>query len=292
MGLSRFIGTHVFLFFLKRYRLRNKNLRIFCLPGDHIGDLIFIEGMYEKELLGSIFDDLLLSKREQFSSGLCLDIGANIGNHALYFAERFNRVFSFEPNPIFCSVMRASLALNQIDNVVLFETGLSDKEAELDYEMLVGSLGESHFSDGVKSPTETNQSRIMVLQVCRGDTILAENSVTDLTLIKIDVEGHELEALIGLRNTICNSRPLILFESHPEWDAVGAEKVLELLRSYGYDYIYSYDGPINPFRGAAAKLIYRLVMGTRRRLLKIDRKLDKREYLLLIASPAPLAAHC
>ncbi len=260
MGLSRFIGTHVFLFFLKRYRLRNKNLRIFCLPGDHIGDLIFIEGMYEKELLGSIFDDLLLSKREQFSSGLCLDIGANIGNHALYFAERFNRVFSFEPNPIFCSVMRASLALNQIDNVVLFETGLSDKEAELDYEMLVGSLGESHFSDGVKSPTETNQSRIMVLQVCRGDAILAENSVT--------------------------------FESHPEWDAVGAEKVLELLRSYGYDYIYSYDGPINPFRGAAAKLIYRLVMGTRRRLLKIDRKLDKREYLLLIASPAPLAAHC
>ncbi len=289
MGLARFIATRLFLFVLKYYRPPSRSPRIFCLPGDHIGDYIFIDGMYERELLESIFDGLLLSMKEQFSSGSCLDIGANIGNHTAYFSGRFNRVFAFEPNPIFCSVLRASLALNQIDNVDLFEVGLSDRETELTYYMRDGSLGESKFLNGVDLPDEAEPGRTMSLRVCRGDTILAKNNVTDLALIKIDVEGHELKALMGLRDTIRNNKPIILFESHPESDSVAARRVLELLRYYGYEHIYSYEAPINPFRGAARKIIYRLVMGTRRRLSNIDRSLHEHAYSLLIASPAPLA---
>jgi hypothetical protein len=45
-----------------------------------------------------------------------------------------------------------------------------------------------------------------------GDALLTRLGVCDVDLIKIDVEGHELETLRGLRDTIANRRPVVAME--------------------------------------------------------------------------------
>ena len=71
------------------------NLAIFAF--DRIGADISIHGIYEKEILerlkGCIFNKI------DTQNSVCLDIGANIGNHTLYFAQFFKQVYSFEPHP-------------------------------------------------------------------------------------------------------------------------------------------------------------------------------------------------
>ena len=79
------------------------------MPGDHIGDSIFIDGLYEGALLQSAFSTLLAGRTQQFAESACLDIGANIGNHSGFFADRFARVIAMEPNPIFCMALRATV---------------------------------------------------------------------------------------------------------------------------------------------------------------------------------------
>ena len=81
--------------FVKRSlpRLRSYGDRpIFCVPGDHIGESIFLDGLYEGAMLHSAFSALLGGYTRQFAVSACLDVGANIGNHSIFFADRFARV--------------------------------------------------------------------------------------------------------------------------------------------------------------------------------------------------------
>ena len=66
------------------------------MPGDHIGDSIFVDGLYEGALLQSAFSTLLHSYAGRFAESACLDVGANIGNHSVFFADRFARVVAVE----------------------------------------------------------------------------------------------------------------------------------------------------------------------------------------------------
>src|SRR5277367_1529439 len=128
-------------------RLRRYGGRpIFCVPGDHIGDSIFVDGLYEGALLQSAFSSLLAGRARQFAESACLDIGANIGNHSVFFADRFARVIAVEPNPIFCLALRATLALNELRNVELLECGFGAAAGRLAYRQAgAANLGASHF---------------------------------------------------------------------------------------------------------------------------------------------------
>lgn len=256
--------------------------KLFCLAGDHIGDQISINGLYERDILDSLFQQTFLSMKSDFSKGTCIDVGANIGNHTLYFSGIFERVISFEPNPIFCSIIRANAEINRANNIDLFDVGLSDSDKYLDYIFLKDALGSSHFTD-------VNQAgSSMQLRVRRGDDVISGINPACISLIKIDVEGHEVSALTGLRSTIEKHFPIILYESHPEKNAAEAENLQLLIRSFGYNHFYTYETKHNPYRRPFMKAMYRLCIGSRRRLQKLVGPLESKEYLLLIASPKPL----
>ena len=69
-----------------------KGLEFELQPGQHIDYYIYTSGAFEKRFL-YLVDALLPEKRT------ALDVGANIGNHTLFFAGIFNTVHAFEPNP-------------------------------------------------------------------------------------------------------------------------------------------------------------------------------------------------
>ena len=77
--------------------LINKYPNIAIFAFDRIGADISILGIYEKEVLEGL-KDFIFNKIDTQKS-VCLDVGANIGNHSLYFAQFFNQVYSIEPHP-------------------------------------------------------------------------------------------------------------------------------------------------------------------------------------------------
>ena len=202
----------------KRFSARgDPQLAIFS--HDLIGNSINADGVYEKREL-----DLLISwlKNEGFDfSNTCIDIGANIGNHSLYFSNLFKKVISFEPNPRVYKLLALNAEL--VSNIECHEVALSDKNGVANISFNSTNMGGGSLSGGRGGSTEVITSRL--------DDFEIEGNIS---VIKIDVEGHELNVLRGASETIQKNLPLILFEQHIEDFVGGQSPVIELLKSYGY----------------------------------------------------------
>jgi FkbM family methyltransferase len=243
--------------------------------------------LYEGALLNSAFCTLLASYAQQFAKTACLDIGANIGNHSMYFADRFARVIAIEPNPVFCLAFRATLALNKLTNVELLECGLGAHAGTLAYRQAgSANLGASHF---LTAPADSAiAADYPQLEIKVGDDVVESLGIAPLGLIKIDVEGLELAVLQGLRRTLTNQDPVVMFEAHPEVDRPSAEATLAFLRKLGYAHLYSCERPRISRRSSKMKrALFRLSHGSTPRPVQVE-TLDDRQYLMLFASRRPL----
>jgi len=236
-------------------------------------------------LLQAIFDDFLAADAQAFRTGAALDVGANIGNHSLWFARRFAQVLAFEPNPVCIKLFEANMLMNQIGNVRLFPLGLSDAAADVTFHSNQdGNLGRS----GVAPELAATASRSFAVPLQRGDEVLTEEVLGTLPvrLVKLDIEGHEFAALSGLRNTLLRHRPLVLFESHHAGGAGGSDAIVAQLKQWGYRHFYVLEANASPYRNRLAKLAYRLLKGWTLGVRAVDRP-DDRSHSLVIASAVP-----
>lgn len=260
--------------------------KIACFPGDDIGENIIAHGVYEDLLLSGLFDDLLSGMAEGFRSGAIADVGANIGNHSLWFSRRFARVVAFEPNPICVRLFEANMMMNDVTNVQLFPVGLSEAAGQLNFHMdRSGNLGRS----GVTSELAAKTDQTFPIEVAAGDGLLTPAVLAGLPLsaVKIDVEGHELAALKGLRQTIVQHKPLVMFESHGATGESGSDRVVDYLSQLGYCHYYVIERRRSPFRAKILKAAYRLLAGQALVVRKVPRPEDK-PYSLVLSSTTPL----
>jgi FkbM family methyltransferase len=136
------------------------------------------------------------------------DIGANIGNHTLY-ALKFmgiSKAILFEPNQTAIDILLANLNLNGVldkCDTSFLGIGLSDHEGEgYGIEAPEKNLGAAEMTQGAGE-----------IRIARGDRLLNGQKVD---LVKIDVEGMEMEVLRGLRGVIEDSRPTMFVEVRRE----------------------------------------------------------------------------
>ena len=91
------------------HNLARKHVRdhpqLAVLAFDHIGLCINLDGRYEKRTL-DLIRNYLKSVISDLERSVALDIGANIGNHSVYFSDLFEEVFAFEPNPRTFALLR------------------------------------------------------------------------------------------------------------------------------------------------------------------------------------------
>jgi FkbM family methyltransferase len=209
---------------LKVLRQRSAYPAFWVMLGDIICREILLNGYYEKELL------LAMASLVRDKSGTVLDVGANIGNHTIFFSKIFSQVICFEPVPRNCWVLRANLHLNSASNVTLVEKGLSDK-TEL---LFLAEDDPNSTNDGlVQSPITNGKERPRV-EVVKGDDALEQIPyASPIVMIKIDVEGMEPRVVRGLGQTIRRYRPAIFWEA---FSVEGALATQSLLESYGYRY--------------------------------------------------------
>ncbi len=206
-----------------RRNLKNNDPQVCLFAFDGIATTINVKGVYEREQLDTLIGWL---KKNALIGGAVVDIGANIGNHSLFFSKYYNRVFSFEPNPRTFKLLELNAPL--AENIKPFNFGISDSSGHVFMQQFRENMGGSRIVTLTGTTTKHIQIEVRTL-----DSVANEINVP-IGLIKLDVEGHELAALIGARKTISHHRPIILFEQNSTDFKNGISPVMELLKSFGY----------------------------------------------------------
>ena len=176
--------------------------RITVFANDYIGKKIARTGLYEREPL-----EFLLQLMQNIDDAVVLDVGANIGNHALAFSTRAGQVHAFEPLPEAWSLLEQNIRQNSIGNIKAHPFALSDETgASTLYRNRSGNVGGSSFDEqGGTVEAITVHKKI-------GDQVVEELGLHRIDLVKIDVEGHELYVLNGLVRTLEKFHPCIVME--------------------------------------------------------------------------------
>lgn len=162
---------------------------------------IFVRGAFDPRGLG-----LMCRIMKALNCRTALDIGANIGNHSAFFSDWARIVYAFEPNPPVFARLQAMVTSNGITNVIPMNCGLSSDSGELTFYV---HPGQAHLATLEKRDGSTEAGQVLVRV---GDQVVSKLGIRDIDFVKIDVEGHEYEALHGLRQTLARERPVLVME--------------------------------------------------------------------------------
>ena len=170
---------------------------------------VFFYGAFEKPLLFFLRDTLNALKTET-PKAIFMDIGANVGHHSIFLSKFASQVLAFEPYPKVNMQFKQQIAHNNISNIQIFETGLSDRRETLNYYAPTGNNeGIGSFDESSIGKGNTSYGK---LELQEGDQVMASDSWKNIKLIKIDVEGFEKKVIKGLTRTIEEERPVIVCE--------------------------------------------------------------------------------
>lgn len=241
---------------------------------DHIGARINAFGRYEHDVLCAL---VVFLRSHGFLRGACLDIGANIGNHTLFFARHFGVVHAFEPGRRPCALLQENTRLTR--NVIVHCIGLSDQEGTLTlvaplHNVGAGSLrGKSHFT----GPVDEEGVEVLPLDAVPGIELL------DISLVKIDVEGLEADVLRGAEGTLLRCRPAVVFEQQAEEIDGGDSPAIAALRKLGYSRFFEcVRSPSTPSRPLTIAL--KLLRGEKVYFKSVDRFREE-YYPMIVALP-------
>jgi len=162
------------------------------------------------------FDGLLRTILD-VRQGTIIDVGANVGQTLIKVIsiDRYRPYIGFEPQLSCCFFIDQFISDNKLDNHLILPFGLSDSKGFV-------KLGLSQSNDVRASIIENYRpsgffSRRKFVPIVSGDEVLPAFGVTDIALVKIDVEGGELEVIRGLGRTIRGYKPYIVFEVLPNY---------------------------------------------------------------------------
>ena len=200
-----------------------------------------ISNHLKKELYENDIHQLALKILMDKPDGLVLDIGANLGTFCVPLARKIPQLkfHAFEPQRIIYYQLCANTIINSLGNVYTYEAGLSNQEADIELEVpdyaTEGNIGAFSIDEEVRKneyecQTKGSKEKMILMTL---DSVGFEN----VRLLKIDVEGHELEVLKGGIETIkANNYPPIIFEAWTwkPWYQEKRKAVFDYLEGHGY----------------------------------------------------------
>jgi natural product biosynthesis luciferase-like monooxygenase protein/FkbM family methyltransferase len=226
-------------------------------------------GLQTSIIYREIFEDEVYAKHGiSINDGDCIfDVGANIGLFTLYVNQwhRNLTVFAFEPIPPTFDLLRANVLLYGLE-VNLYQCGLSDKSGESDFTFYPNAAGLSGRISSVQQDKEATRSIILswlqkvapdngadVLSRAELDEILeeqlqsetyscqlrtlseiiSEREIAQIDLLKVDVEGGEIDVLSGIREEDWPKVKQIVLEVHSKQNL---DRITELLERHGYTF--------------------------------------------------------
>lgn len=282
--LMRFISEKYIIkksrFYLEQYP------QVATFAFDYIGYQILLDGRYENDELEVLVNALSQHAPTNYFDGTVLDVGANIGNHSIFFSSLFGRVLSFEPNPRTFELLKINTRV--ADNISSFGIGLSNCARQGAICFSRGNLG----GGGTSVNIDEGNAALSFVEVSFStvDKVINDLSQIPVSLIKIDTEGHEFEVVSGAQETIRRDQPVVVFEQHISDFSGVTTKTIELLRSCGYSKFGYISKDVYPFFGELKienifiKFVLKALFGQRSSMLVTD-KVRPAFYSFLVAFP-------
>ena len=196
---------------------------------DHITLKMHIDGRFADRELRALENSLFPALEP---GGVCLDIGANIGNHAISFADHMSQVHAFEPNRKALDLLELNARLRK--NITVHPVGLSDREQTVTGLQPLYNLGGT-----AASPQNGAKGDPVSLPLRRLDDIDLGLDGRPVTFVKIDVEGHEAEVIRGGEQTLRAHQPVIGMEVDRRSVAGGSSPALDAASALGYSHMYA-----------------------------------------------------
>lgn len=159
-----------------------------------------------------------------------IDIGANIGAVAMTLGKAVGprgRVFCFEPIPTNLAYLKRNIAANALHWIEVEPIALSDNRKQLRVILPRDHAGMSRVASAEEEAT-------FVVDCIRFDQWLSERGHLDISVCKIDVEGHEIEVFAGMERALSDRVvAAFIFERHIA-HTVRNDPIFDLLKSKGY----------------------------------------------------------
>ncbi len=184
-------------------------------------DIFLHKDFYEREILDDLYTYIE-------GGEILLDIGANIGNHTVYWAtnNQFRAIHSFEPVKAIFNILKKNIEINQLDaSVTCYNIGLGFSQSKA----RISNVKRNNI--GATSLVESSEGDIEINSI---DNIVKDIGKVDF--IKIDVEGFEIDVLNGAAETLKNWKPKIFIETFAE----NKKAVFSILSEYKYKMIKEY----------------------------------------------------
>ena len=200
-----------------------------------------ISNHLKKELYENNIHQLALKMLIDKPDGQVLDIGANLGTFCVPLAQKIPQLkfHAFEPQRIISYQLCANIIINSLDNVYTYEFALSNEDANV--ELTMPDYANETNIGAFSIDKEVRKNEYECTTVNTTDTIqlvpLDLLAFSNVKLIKIDVEGHELEVLQGGIETIkANNYPPIIFEAWAwkPWFEPKRKALFEYVKGHGY----------------------------------------------------------
>ncbi len=204
---------------------------------EYNGRAMYLWGEHDPRIT-AVMDALLRS------GDTMLDIGANFGVTGLFAAQRVGNsghVHLFEPQPLVAQCLRASLLINGYSSTTVHECALSDHSGVAD----MAVVDPSNWGMTTLCPTGNGATQHIRVRTEHAGEYIASLGCTNVSLIKIDVEGYEPVILESMRPWLATAQPpAILFECHLGTTDFWRHPTVSILSQLGYSFL-SFD--LRPF---------------------------------------------
>ena len=139
-----------------------------------------------------------------------VDVGANFGLYSLWSSKIVGdsgRIFSFEPFEINLISLNKNIELNSLSNIIVIDKAVTDKISDIrlffnERDQNLGMVSTFNFDNGISTKVQTISL----------DNFFSENEISSIKFIKIDIEGGEYLALLGMSETLRKYRPIVQIE--------------------------------------------------------------------------------
>ena len=206
----------------RRLPVRTKHgIRLMVDPFQGIDTVILESGFYEEEVYRAVARNL--KPHDVF-----WDVGANLGLHSLTVKSKFPSVdvFAFEPNPAMVSLLHRSCDTNGLE-INIHPVALDAHDGSAEFFIHADNAGRCGMYNRNADP---DLPRLNV-ETSSGDSLIADGAAKPPNVIKIDVEGHELPALHGIRRVLESpSLRAVVFEDVSDQSS----PVKQFLSGYGF----------------------------------------------------------
>ncbi|MBW4548201.1 MAG: FkbM family methyltransferase [Symplocastrum torsivum CPER-KK1] len=191
-----------------------------------------IRGKHEREIF---FLKELVSSRKR-----AIDIGANVGTYSYALSKLYKVVEVFEPQS-WCADTILAYSKSRRSNINVYNVGLSESNGSLNLHIPIKSGRYLYYLASFRQ-LEGETKRITV-PVHRLD----DYNFTDVSFIKIDVEGYESQVIRGGQETILREKPVLLVEiEQRHLGSKPIQKVFQEIIDLHYEGSFLYKGKLHP----------------------------------------------